>query len=97
MTNLQSLIEKLKQSGKKDEEIVAIVEAITQTSLLKATSVLLKFAKETPEAIDIEKIADEIEGQKKLAELYEKITGQTFDQLANTKLEETAQEYLTTL
>ena len=94
MTNLQDLIEKLKQNGKKDEEIAAIVEAVTQTALIKATNALLEFAKNTPEASDLEKITDETEGQKKLAELYGKTTGQTFDELANAKLEESAKEYL---
>lgn len=97
MTNLQNLIETLKQKGKTDQEVVAVVEAVTQASLLKATNTLLQFAKNTPEATELEKITDDTEGQKKLAELYEKITGQTFDQLANAKLEESAAEYLKTL
>ena len=90
MTNLQNLIEKLKQTGKKDEEIVAIIEVVTQTSLMKATNTLMEFAKSTPEALNV---TDQI----KLQELYEKTTCQTFNELANSKLEESAQEYLTTL
>lgn len=97
MANLQDLIETLKQRGKKKDEIVTVVEVVTQTALIKSTKALLQFAQNTPEAADLEKITDENEGQKKLAELYEKTTGQTFEQLSNEKLEESAKEYLETL
>jgi predicted RNase H-like nuclease (RuvC/YqgF family) len=94
MAHLQNLIKTLKQNGKTDQEIVAVVEAITQAALIKATNALLQFAKNTPEATELEKITDEAEGQKKLAELYQKTTNQTFEQLASEKLEEMAKEYL---
>lgn len=97
MSKLQELINHLKGSGKTDEEIAVAVESLTKIALVKVTDSILKFASTSQEATELEKITDDTEGQKKLAELYEKITGQTFDQLANAKLEESAAEYLKTL
>ncbi len=97
MSKVQELIDHLKNTGKTDEEITVAVESLTKIALVKATDSILKFVSTSQEAAELEKITDDAEGQKKLAELYEKVTGQTFDQLANAKLEESAAEYLKTL
>lgn len=95
MTNLQRVIDILKEEGYVQEDIVNVVELLTKEATLRGTAQLLDFAAESQEASTLAKeTTDDKIAQQKLGELFEKHTGKKVSDLMTEKLEIVAGEYL---
>jgi len=94
MTNLQTLIEKLRQKRLSDQDIVATVETVSKTALLEATSKMTTFIVNTPQAKELENISDENQRNLKLAQIYEQATGKSSEKFIQEIIESVAGKFL---
>lgn len=95
MTNLQKIIDILKEEGYVQEDIVSVIELLTKEATFRATAQLLEFTSDSKEAVALaDESGDDKNAQQKLGELFEKHTGKKVSDLMTEKLEIVAGEYL---